>query len=379
MILTILQYIEAFTSPDGRIRTLERLHPVYDAGGGLLLSMPGHGMVDFEVMARGERHTLRCPLMWDGDAARRLRAFAEKDRGLEGRFYTEWRVLGSEVVLFGDDGGAFEVDVLARPAPAGEPFVDFLERATQKGDANALETVGRSFEELAAWADRVGRGGVAPHRLIVGPDGAVRLTGFSAYDRTERIREMLQEAADVVQKRSGTADETETTGYGFGGDRKIRLVKDGGGWMYVDRLGHAVIDGVWTRAEPFRGERAEVETPGGKGLIDTGGRRVLPPVYEEVIWDDYWGVAAVMTEGRWSLADSEGMVLTTGTYDWLGECSEGLLLAQKGDKCGFIDTAGREVMAFVYDDASSFSEGCAQVDCGGESFLIDARGNRINP
>ncbi len=379
MILTISQYIEAFTSPDGRIRTLERLYPVYDGVEEPLFAMSGHGLVDFEVMARGERYTLRCPLMWDGDAARRLRAFAEKDRGLEGRFYTEWRVLGAEVVLFGDDGSAFKVDVLARLSPVGEPLVDFLEKAVQRGDTDALEVVGRSFEELAAWADRMGRGGVAPHRLIVGSDGNVRLTGFSADDRTERIREMLQEAADGGQKRSGSPDETEATGYGFGGDGKIRLVKDGGGWMYVDRLGHAVIDAVWTRAEPFRGERAEVETQSGKGLIDTKGRRVLPPVYEEVVWDDYWGVAAVMTDGRWSLADSEGKDLTTGTYDWLGECSEGFFLAQKGDKCGFIDTAGREIIEFVYDDASSFSEGCALVCSDGESFLIDARGQRINP
>ena len=145
--------------------------------------------------------------------------------------------------------------------------------------------------------------------------------------------------------------------------------------MYVDRMGRAVIDAVWTAATPFRGGRAEVETRAGKGLIDIRGREVLSAIYEEVMWDDYWDIATVMTEGRWSLADRDGRVLTAESYDWLGECSEGLVLAVRGGRCGFLDTAGREAIPCIYDDASSFSEGCALVSLGGESFFIDARAN----
>ncbi len=63
--------------------------------------------------------------------------------------------------------------------------------------------------------------------------------------------------------------------------------------------------------------------------------------------------------------------------DWLGECAEGLVLAQKGDRCGFLDVAGRVVIPFVYDDAGSFHQGTAPVSVGGESFYIDPQGGRI--
>jgi hypothetical protein len=295
MTVEIAQYIETFTSPDGRTGILERLYPVVDETGEPLFSMPGNGLVDFEVVAAGRRHTLRCPLLWDDSAARRLRSLAARESGLEEEFFAAWRLMEGEVVLFSGDGRAFEVDVLVRPTPEGVPIVDFIEGALARGDIFSVETVGRSFERLVEWSRRVGRGGITPGRLIVTSGGGVRLTGFSAIDETVRIREMI---------------------------------------------------GACIR-------------------------------YEEYTWDADWGVATVMTEGRWGVVDALGGFLTTDSYDWLGECSEGYMLAQKGGKCGFIDVSGREAIPFVYDDASSFSEGCALVSRGSETFFIDPRGERI--
>jgi hypothetical protein len=295
MTVEIAQYIETFTSPDGRTGILERLYPVVDETGEPLFHMPGNGLVDFEVMAAGRRHTLRCPLRWDEAAARRLHSLAARESGLEEEFFAAWRLMEGEVVLFTGDGRPFEVDVLVRPTPEGVPFVDFIEGALTRGDIFSIEAVGRSFERLAEWSRSAGRGGIAPGRLIVTSGGGVRLTGLSATDETPRIREMIEAS--------------------------IR--------------------------------------------------------YEEYTWDEDRGVATVMTEGRWGGVDARGRLLTTDSYDWLGECSEGYMLAQKGGKCGFIDVSGREVIPFVYDDASSFSEGCALVSRGGESFFIDPRGEKI--
>ncbi len=372
MIITILQYVEALTSPDGRFRTLERLHPAGDEAGAPLLSMPGHGLVDFEVMTGGVRHTLRCPLRYDGDTAARLRAIAEKDKDLGGRFFTEWRVAESEIVLFDEDGAAFEVDVLVRLTLEGEPLADFLARASMRGDNAAVGVVSESFGELVRWAETVGTGGIAMRNLLVAPDGALSVKAFSATDETRRILEMLSSGIGGADPRGQGG--TEASGYDLDGEGNVRCVRDGGGWMYVDRTGRAVIDAVWTAALPFRGGRAEVETRAGRGLIDIRGREVLSTIYEEVVWDDYWGLATVMTEGRWSLADRDGNMLSEG-YDWLGECSEGLVLAVRDGRCGFLDTTGREAIPCIYDDASSFSEGCALVSLGGKSYFIDARGN----
>ncbi len=314
MILTIAQYIEALASPDGRWRTLRRLHPVADAAGRPMFAMPWNGTVDFEVTADGVRQTLRCPLVWDADAPRRMAAFELRQKGLGGRFYSEWRVLRSEAVVFDDDGRGAEVDILARQVRDGEPLVDFLERATAAGDTGAMEAARESFDRLVEWAGRVDRGGISLRRLVASPAGDVGLTAFSATDDTDAVYDLM------------------------------------------GRLG---------RRLPSMPENDAAEPP-----------RPVPhgyESYEEYTWDDYWGVATVMNEGCWSLIDAGGRTLTEGCYDWLGECSEGLLLAQKGDKCGFVDLSGRE----IYDDASSFSEGCALVTLAGESYLIDPRGNRI--
>jgi hypothetical protein len=338
------------------------------------MTMPGHGLVDFEVVTDGVRYTLRCPLRWDDEAVARLRALVEKDRGLGGSLYTEWELMESEMVLFGENGAAFEVDILARRTPAGEPLADFLASAAVREDSAAVSRIADNFEELARWAESVGAGGIAMRNLLVAPDGKLSLKAFSATDQTRRILERLSAGGgeEALQKR-------DDTGYDFDGEGEIRCVRDGGGWMYVDRKGKAVIDTVWAAARPFRRGRAQVETDSGRGLIDLRGREVLPAIYEEVVWDDDWGVATVMTEGRWSLADRDGRVLTTETYDWIGECSEGLVLAVRAGRCGFLDTAGHEVIPCIYDDASSFSEGCALVSLGGESFFVDARGEVLKP
>ncbi len=388
MILTIAQYIEALTNSDGRLRTLERFYVVRDETGVPVFAMPGHGLVDFEVMVGGDglrerRITLRCPLHHDVHSALRLRAMRELGRGLQSRFFSEWRLLEREVIMFNIRGEAIEVDILARLTPAGEPFVDFLLRAEARGDIEVICAMERSFGELCEWADTVERQGIVMKRLLVDTDGTISVTGFSANDERQNIAEFLREAA----KRQGGegftpasprgSGEKKSSQYDISGETEIRCVRDGGGWMYVNRRGHPVIDAVWTAATPFREGRAEVETPTGKGLIDRTGRAVLEPVYEEIAWDDLWGVVAVMVEGRWSLVDRNGILLTAVPYDWLGECSEGMVLAVRAGKCGFVDVEGREVIPCVYDDASSFSEGCAVVSLGNDSFFIDSRGERI--
>jgi hypothetical protein len=379
MILSIHQFIEALTNTDGRFRTFGKVYPVEGSDGLPLFVMPGHGLVDFEVMADGEHLTLRCPLRGDAYAALRLRALAEKDRGLGSRFFTEWSVLESEVTLFDDDGKAFRVDILVRQAFTGERFTEFLQRAASERNVAAVEAVARSFGELTEWAQNAGRSGISARRLRVAPDGSLTLTAFSAGDESERIAEMIHLASmgGHVPELAEEEKREKASGYELDEGDGIRCVRDGGGWMYVDGRGRHIIDTVWLSAAPFREGRAEVETATGKGLIDREGRRILEPVYEELSWDDYFGLVAVMKEGRWWLLDRDGVMLTDESYDWLGECSEGLVLTQKDGKCGFLDTEGREAIPPLYDDATSFSEGCALVNLAGEAFCIDASGRRI--
>jgi negative regulator of sigma E activity len=46
-------------------------------------------------------------------------------------------------------------------------------------------------------------------------------------------------------------------------------------------------------------------------------------------------------------------------------------------KWGYIDTTGKEVISFKYDDAENFSKGFAKVKLEGREFYIDKYGNEV--
>jgi hypothetical protein len=287
MILTISHYMEALGSPDGRMRTLRRLAPVRGDDGVPVFSMPGHGLVDFEVTVDGKPCTLRCPLVWGGQTAERLRAPVEKDRGLGGRFFTEWRVLESEIMLFGADGGRFEADVLVRPAPAGEALADFLEKAALREDTEALDAARRSFEELVRWADRVGRSGISPRKIRVGPDGALFLTGFSATDRRRRVEEMF--CAASTPEGPAPVPPAGCEEWVWDGRPGLATMMTGGRWELAARDGRTLTTGPYD----WLGEWSEgllLAQRGGKcGFLDTSGREAIPCIYDD---------ASSFSEGR---------------------------------------------------------------------------------
>ncbi len=157
----------------------------------------------------------------------------------------------------------------------------------------------------------------------------------------------------------------------------IICAMDNEGWKYVDHTGRQLIETTFRYAEPFREGRAEVETDEGKGLIDSQGRYIMPPQYEEMCWDDYYGVTVAMRYGRWTLHDRHGEPLVRQHFDYLGICSEGLIAACRGGKWGYINTAGQITVPLRYDDAASFCGGRAQVSLNGDTFTIDMSGHTV--
>ncbi len=124
-------------------------------------------------------------------------------------------------------------------------------------------------------------------------------------------------------------------------------------------------------AGDFEEGRAVVETGGYYGLIDLQGKYVLQPVCEEVIWDKRTGIARIMTDGRWQLADRTGRKLTGADYEWMGEYdSDRIPVKLPGGKYGYIDSKGETAIAFRFDDAYSFHDGTATVEVEGRLFDI---------
>ena len=64
-------------------------------------------------------------------------------------------------------------------------------------------------------------------------------------------------------------------------------------------------------------------------------------------------------------------------YDSLGMFSEGLATVKVGDKWGFIDTSGKEVIPMIYDDCNGFCEGLAAVKLDGKWGYVDKTGSVV--
>lgn len=76
----------------------------------------------------------------------------------------------------------------------------------------------------------------------------------------------------------------------------------------------------------------------------------------------------------------EGLAKAAVNYDYVGDFQDGMAIVNKGEKIGFIDKMGNEVIPCIYDfmeDADcSFREGIAFVRQGDKCFFIDKEGKK---
>ncbi len=81
------------------------------------------------------------------------------------------------------------------------------------------------------------------------------------------------------------------------------------------------------------------------------------------------------------LIDARGTVrIPFGLYQNLSSPQEGFVVARNADGlCGVLDTAGRTVIDFAYDDITGMSEGLCVVRAGGRVGVMDANGNEVIP
>lgn len=73
----------------------------------------------------------------------------------------------------------------------------------------------------------------------------------------------------------------------------------------------------------------------------------------------------------------EGLALAAVNYDWIEDFCDGLAVAHKGDKHGYIDKMGNEVIPCIYEGeawTATFYEGLALVKQGNRTFFIDKKG-----
>ena len=74
---------------------------------------------------------------------------------------------------------------------------------------------------------------------------------------------------------------------------------------------------------------------------------------------------------------TEDLAKATRNYNRLYSFHEGLARVKKGDKYGFIDKLGHEIIPCKYDDADDFEYGIARIKIGEKEGLIDIQGKIV--
>ena len=120
------------------------------------------------------------------------------------------------------------------------------------------------------------------------------------------------------------------------------------------------------------------------GFRREDGTVIAPTIYRYVgqFTDGYCKV--FLDYGQCGLIDTAGTVVVPCLYDDLEYPSEGRVLVMKGNRMGFTDMRGRVVIPLDYEQAGSFSEGCAPVLVKIDSFFnactfIDTLGRQLYP
>lgn len=162
-------------------------------------------------------------------------------------------------------------------------------------------------------------------------------------------------------------------------DQIVRYRRDNyWGYAYTDGERIAV-ERRLTSAGEFAEGRAVVGTERGYGLMDNGGRMVMNDVWAEVVWYPDENIAvATDDKGFWQIYNRMGHQLSAHPADWMGDASEGFVVARRGGKYGYYSTDGHKLSDFIYDDAQPFVNGRALVCFRGRYYHIDTSLHQVS-
>lgn len=179
------------------------------------------------------------------------------------------------------------------------------------------------------------------------------------------------------------------------------VVRVGNAFGYVDRTGALAIPARWASADDFSEGLALVcDAALGCGYVDPAGRGRIGPglmgggrvrggvvcairmmamgrqrvaIYRasgELLADDLEGCGthaegriAVRIAGRWGFLDSAGRGVIAPTFEWAGDFGSGLApVRDDGGRCGYVDAAGRLAIPARFRACGAFAGGVARVD-----------------
>lgn len=403
MAITVSQYIEAVSNPNGRFRTLAGIYPAVDAKGELPMRVD-ELCVDFTMVTGGKCCTLKCFLKEGEKHRARLRDVATFTRHIDSPYLVPCSYLENELVVFDADEKPRYADVFLQNDPNGEPLGDFLARATSENDIGAIANLLRETARMARWlwendfsAGRLSSYGIAVTRSLIpvvadytrscrkrSPDelrawggllaaiyccgaqpelydtfigehitGTGKLTAFAA-----TIGELLAEepATPLSMLAEHIAGEPKEDGYT---DRLLDLMAN-------------VASSEISESEALRKMSGFVNADGKTASPSRNLARYLS------IGEMNCNLMKAFDGASWQYIDKNGNVAFDGRFLGASDFEEGRAVVETDTGYGLIDDEGRFVIEPVFDDISWDSyNNVAIVTKDGKSGLCSRNGDRV--
>lgn len=152
----------------------------------------------------------------------------------------------------------------------------------------------------------------------------------------------------------------------------------------INSKGETVVDfkyeGLTSGMYAFRGYYMFRAEGMKKGFIDSIGNVVVPAKYEDF--------GTIISEGtvkarikypKWGLISMKDEVIIPFEYEYISAWSDGLIRVKKerSGTYGFMDHAGKMIVADVYKDATDFQEQIAIVKKGNKYGVINTKGETV--
>lgn len=134
------------------------------------------------------------------------------------------------------------------------------------------------------------------------------------------------------------------------------------------------------KIDKFKGSYAVFSLNDKMGILNTAGNIVVKAVYDEVYYNGEDNSKIIVKDNnKYYMINLNGYKTAEpdAAYESMGILLQGRISAKKDGKYGYLDSSMQEKIAFVYDDATAFSDGIAAVKQGDKWAFINTKGEAV--
>ena len=168
----------------------------------------------------------------------------------------------------------------------------------------------------------------------------------------------------------------------------IYIVRNGMTGVISGSTFESLVPCMYEYLSPIKANKAFYKANGKWGIIDTSNKAIQLAIYDNIEIDGsnlseqnmpskaFQSNMYVRNNGKIGMLKANGEDFIPVKYDSLGVYSDDMLVAKVGDKYGFLNEEGKEVVPFIYPQVHDYSEGLAAVvNEHGKYLFIDKLGN----